>query len=197
MTAYQLEQANERKALSELAQQVASALGDGWHYLAPKDDDELTARNRYIVNGERKVSVAFVWNQRDRVSLRGTFNNGLHQHLPYRAENPEITVAISRGPAVIAREMVRRVLPAYDALLAQTKTRKAQADDYRAKQIAKLVHLGATVGLTLTPREDADRFFFDGGEVRVSDDDASVTLHGLTIEQAEQVLKLTRGERTA
>ncbi len=192
MTAYQIEQANERQALSALTRDIATALGNGWQYIAPKDDDELTSRNRYIVNGDRKVSVGFVWNQRDRVSLRGTFDNGLHQHLPYRAENPEITVAISRGPAVIAREIARRVLPAYDALLAQTKARKAEANEFRRKQVANLVALGAVVGLTLTPRDDVDRFFFDGGEVRVSDDDASVTLHGLTIEQARQILAFTR-----
>ena len=72
---------------------------------------------------------------------------------PYGIESPSITVAATRPPAEIAREITRRVLPGYRAALADVQRRQREMDT-RAAVVAEVAnHLQAAAGSRLEVRQ--------------------------------------------
>jgi len=73
------------------------------------------------------------WNKKNHLEISGSFHN-LYQHLPYQCENTSITVAKSKSPEQIARDIRKRLMPAYERVLAQAKENKIAADKREAKK---------------------------------------------------------------
>ena len=116
---------NENKpSLQELGRSVAQNMGFEWHYIPPQDEDY--GRNRAEIGGPGGCSVVITgdgynWEQSDRVEVYGTWPKSLDRRdgnrvdfMPYRDNRPDnITCAISRGSVSIARDILRRYVPAY------------------------------------------------------------------------------------
>lgn len=120
--------------VSSLAQAVAAEL----HMTAepgPAGDES----DAWLTCGQERLHVCAYAN---RIVVVGSFPSTRH---PAAVRNrPEITVNAGRGPAVIAREISRRLLPRYRAVLAEVNARNA-AD---AAEAAARNEIAATVTAT-------------------------------------------------
>jgi hypothetical protein len=69
-----------------------------------------------------------------RIVIHGELDNELSHHVPYGEHTPSITVAETRTPDAIAREIKRRLLPAYRELLVKVRESKARNDEYEQQR---------------------------------------------------------------
>jgi hypothetical protein len=116
-TTYAEERARDLRATIELARAVAPLLPRGWRFEAPGEEhywgtivrDADGARINVQVGGFRNVG---------RATFRGCwprYHDGTHYH---HGKTVEITVSAKRAAEAIAKEVVRRFLPDYDAAFA-------------------------------------------------------------------------------
>lgn len=94
------------------ASRVAAALGGGW---AAEPVHERGASLRHP-DGRALFLFApdYPWSKRGRVRVSGVYP----QHQAWRRERAEVTVGMGRDPGAVARDLRRRLLPAYEAELA-------------------------------------------------------------------------------
>jgi hypothetical protein len=128
------------------------------------------------------------------VYAKGTDGTGWH-----RQNVGEITVAISRGPATIAKEITRRFLPDYLRILTLANAKVASDIAYETDVRLNLKRLAKAADTTVT-FDDANRwdkreaFSLSIGEVygtvHASNKTATLELRSLPIKQAEEVLRL-------
>jgi len=78
-----------------------------------------------------------------RIHISGAMN-GLAKYMPYRTERESITADNRRASTAIARDIERRLLPAYRALLKTCIERKQANDEYEANKKALADRLCAT-----------------------------------------------------
>jgi len=85
----------------------------------------------------RRLHLRRLWNNQGRVEISGAYPQSDY-HLR-AADHVSITVAVSRGPAVIATEINRRLLPAYAEVLGKVQAHLAQqaADHASRAQVAE------------------------------------------------------------
>lgn len=180
---WQEEQVNERQTVSRLTLAVSRVMG--WNFLPTENGD-------YIEKDGKQISLGLVWNQKDRVVIRGSIHQ-YRDHLPYKYDNPEITVAIARGAEVIAKEITRRVLPGYEVLLTQLRNRKAAHDEHTRIVQDNLAALMAVLANVPGLRQSGDsaKFWVRHCDVEVFRDSANLKLD-LPIDVAMQVLELIR-----
>jgi hypothetical protein len=119
--------------IEHLARGAATHLG-GWQ-VRPSEGPG------YLLSGPagEELLAQRVWNDRSRVLVTGCYPAGEDT---WRLPVHEITVAAARGPAVIAREIGRRLLPGYRVDLAQQAERAARlaaGDRQRAQRVAALL----------------------------------------------------------
>ncbi len=195
--------AERTAALCGLARQVAVELRklDPLH---PWTFQEPTASTWSVYlrdAGAKRIYLQLVGNydNPDRVEISGCLNVGKnHQYVTVyengsRVSVTAITVGLSRGAQAIAKEITRRFLPEYSRIfsLAQDKVRDEQ--EYQAQVSENLQNLASAVGQSITI-DDANNFSLRNvgniyGKVRVSNDDAQLDLHNLTLAQAKHILK--------
>lgn len=145
----------EQEYLIDIASKVASLLDGDWTI----DQERLDGGYPGIfLNGPDDKSLHFVipWNNDNRLEISGSFRNGLNQHLPYSGdrEKTEITVAKSKAPEQIAKDIERRLMPPYERVLAQTKERKAKADAYEAEKMRALETIRDAMGEGASIKDD-------------------------------------------
>lgn len=126
----------EKAYLADLTDKIAILLDGVW----ATDQERLESGypGRFLNGPEDKIlHFTTPYNNTARVEINGIFHHDLSQHLPYNMnrEKTEITVARSKTPEQIARDIERRLMPPYERVLAQTKDRKAKADAYEAKKM--------------------------------------------------------------
>lgn len=106
-----------------------------------------------------------------------------------------ISVAASRGPAVIAKETVRRFLPEYTRILDLAIDQVRKDEKYLQSRQGARQRLQIAAGQIPDVSKEDDRQSFHisigevYGDVDVSDKTASVHLRSLTLEQAEKLLQ--------
>jgi hypothetical protein len=123
----------QRELTSQLAGQVAAALGERWQ---AENIDDSRDRIRNDETGETLLVGRFYDTPAGKLSLRGVLpRRGTATY--YRRPNPVINVAIRRGPEVIAAEISRRLLPGYRDALAEAVT-QCEHVDARAAQTEQL-----------------------------------------------------------
>lgn len=107
-----------------LAQEVAPLLGEGWAYDTTRDDYTWAA---FIdgPNGARLMIAAPAYTPAPaKLEINALLPDGSRDVLRYNENGRhEIGVSESRGAQVIAREITRRLLPAYLEQLADVQTR--------------------------------------------------------------------------
>jgi hypothetical protein len=105
--------------LAELAPLVAKALGEGWK----REKREGGEPTHYIalVHGDERVGLHVSYPY-GRLNISGSLTHikDTRGENPYvrGEENPKITASLDRSPEQIARDIKRRVLPGYRAVLA-------------------------------------------------------------------------------
>ncbi len=130
--------------LRDLARAVAAQL-DGFQV---QTDNEIGHAVWLGHPDGRRLFVRRPWNHHDRVEISGHYPHSDYYFGP--GEHIKITVAIAREPAAIAKEITRRLLPAYVQVLAKVQAhlaRQAADDTRRAQLAARLARLipGASV----------------------------------------------------
>lgn len=139
MNAWQMEQAEKGKKLSETTNAIAAGLGKPWTAEKPDGDNW----QHVITNGDGGklyVSIEQHGAQRGRVRVSGSLNvgrNGSYESVyenGNRVTSPDITVNPERGMEAIVKEIKRRLLPEYLRILAIAK---AQVERHNEKLMAK------------------------------------------------------------
>ncbi len=151
------------EALTKIVGEVARGfIGNQWT-LEPGNPDNSYHWAYLVGAGDARLAFSFddTWNPK-RIEIRGCYPNtkaGNFYFASYdelkQAHNDSITVAFTRSPGEIQREIARRLLPGYFVLLEEAKRRIKAADDYEAGKAAlyrELLELSGT----------ADRNHWDG-----------------------------------
>lgn len=93
----------------DLAAGVAAALGDGWKAVPSHD---LAAFLRHPDGrGLFLYALSQPWSARGRVQVTGEYP----RHQSWRRRTVQVTVGMGREPQAVARDLERRLLPAYSA----------------------------------------------------------------------------------
>ncbi len=154
-----------------------------------------------VARGEEGEAICFdVIEHQGRLSISGSFGD-CNAYLDYQAKRPKITVDAGRDPAIIAREIERKVLPDYRELLASARHHKALTEARQARIQATIEGVTAALGGTVTQVSHSPNNFC--GMVGVSskterthiyaegnsEDDYGITLRlsGLTLEQVQAI----------
>lgn len=190
MTTWAQEQATTREITRQTAGLVAAELG----FTVDTNPDVAEHRGVYLdgPDGER-LFVALDWRNADRVEISGTFP----PNDVYGLTRPEIGVSRDRGPAVIAREITRRLLPGYREQLAQVAEANARRDAARTARNAAAARIRDITGGRShddTTRSTIHLPVLDDrgyGEVTLNHDGskAEITLRSVPVEVAERLLR--------
>jgi hypothetical protein len=153
---------------------------------------------------------------KDRVSISGSLNIGRNGAFVtvyeggQRLSPGSITVALSRGPEAIAKEITRRLLPEYLRVYALAMA-KLQADNAYDFEVSANLHLLAKAVGTVVPSDknpnnsyvEAQRESISFNEdhtrgeaygiIRVSNKTAQLELRSLTLTQAVHILSYIKG----
>src|SRR6266568_3264784 len=124
------------------AKQIAPELGEGWsaqegHWVARGEGSDA-----FLV-GPDDVQLHLVaggYGRSGRLSIDGRLGDELRTHRSYRgASKTEITVADTKTGAQIARDIERRLLPAWRIVLEKAQDRKAAVDvgEHQRDQVAE------------------------------------------------------------
>jgi hypothetical protein len=186
-------------AFAELVAQVAASLGEPWRI----DTDPAWAdhHGRQLIGPQVAGHPARLffyppWNRHDRIAIQGSYprDTAVHSRAAVRVE---ITVARERGPAVIAREITRRLLPTYLEALAAVAASLAAEDAAKQARRAVATRLGAILSVEPDSHHaDPDR---DRVHVRVGDAfghvaigysaaDVRIELHAVPVAAAKAML---------
>ena len=196
----------DTKELTALTQSISDALGADWY--VPEQEGGNWARKiqHKTMNATLYIS-GDGYNKPTKCTISGGLNVGpngqyveVHENVKRndythweRVDPGSISVTIARGAAVIAKEINRRFLPEYFRILALANSQVVKENDYKKAKRANLVRLAAAAGKTLA-NDDREVFNLSAreayGDVSTSEKTASITLHSLTIEQAEAILRL-------
>jgi len=182
--------APERLTPRVLAERIAAALG-GWR-AAPNDEHrwyvELHPADRtdgYGVSVQRHDGRAVVSPCRPPRTA-----DGWTYAPPYGETWPKITVRADRSADAIAREITRRLLPAYDAMWTRYLETRAAHEAYVGETADLRGRLAAALGVV--PRGEALHVYTDAfyGDVQVSGSHARFTLSVQRPALAERLARL-------
>lgn len=176
--------------LYEHAARVANALPGAWtarrgEWWAEVRNDEAPAE---VLHVSRNGDGRYHWSGIYPRDAQG------QDQVPYRTARPTITTGPAQPVARVARDVARRLVPAYRALLAEVQARIDEANDYAAQTTRSTDRLARVLGASSRAGRDADRLFVYAGEVsgdlQISGDSVRLDLRGLTAEQAERALRV-------
>ena len=211
MSAETYEQREEREAteardkqtrLKTLAAQIPAHL-PGWTFEErPRTwNPERTGFYLVQIDGLGLIEVkGGGYQQENRIVIDPEWN-GLSNHKPWDSRLKDITVSPDKTPAQIARDIQRRLLPAYLPLLAQAAERKAASDDRDARTLANAEAFCAATGATLNKDHDGnlaqngniwlDTLHWWGGDFHITDENAvSLPRFGTTAAKAAKIIKI-------
>jgi hypothetical protein len=207
------------KALSEIALQIAAELREleplrPWTFVEPTEDTYSV----YLSNaGDARIYIGFDgYNESTRLTISGHMHigkNGSYVEVYEKGADgsgwnhvysPSITVAIKRGPKAVAKDIAKRFLPEYLRVFALAKAKVAEDNAYDTAITANLQHLAKVAGESVPEsfswrREGRKSFTWrlrgNYHTVTASAEDCSLKLDNLTLEQAEQIIRLLKTEK--
>lgn len=183
---------------TDLAEALATITGQRWRY------QPITSDTHFWLICDDDRACLNVREDRGRLEISGSFwehNTNLISYVYSVAHTPYHTIgaSASRSPLAVARDIARRLLPAFRADLAEARTRYAErlAQAQRSAQLA--ADLAALVGGSVRRPTQGDdgRSTFSAYNLDYNirldgytyGDDVTVELRGLTPEQAARVLQ--------
>jgi hypothetical protein len=195
------ERAERFKLLASTAVVVAAAMGAGWSVEPHKysefgDDSDVYLRH---TDGRRINLSISTYNYKGMVDVSGSYDYGdssLGVGFPRDVSHPGISVGLTRGGEVIAKEIKRRFLPDFDAVHARIAESIRKSTVYRDTQEGITARLAALAGAE--PRRTSPREFrlygVEGNnrhvEVKVISGVVDIKIDNLTECEAGQVLQL-------
>lgn len=200
-----------RETLRNVANYLAVFLSEGgsgwdgaskWTYTNPEGDNW---QHKIVGPDEAVIYVTLEGDTKgDRINLSGGFHIGTSKWgnseyvRPNSGVPSSISVALSRGNAVIAAELKRRYLPAYLKALAEARTQRDHNEAYHNAKLSNLQRLQNLGGDTRKLDYDAERGYLHIGEtygyIQTTDNSASLELRCLTMAQAEAIIKVLKGK---
>lgn len=186
-----------------LAREIAPALGDGWTV----DDDREPYDWAAFINGPNGATVRIGVDrygspESGKVECYAFLPNGSRDVLRYDENGRHvINVSESRGAAVIAREIARRLLPAYLEQLADVNGRIARqnaAATLRAETIESLARdfKGSVASNGHKPNEarfgHGSRDYYGSVEIRHDSKSVDLEIHGLPVDLARKIAAILR-----
>ena len=143
--------------LCALAEQIAEALGKPWTTSPPVRFHGASIhayeslQHQYLQGeGDERLELWFTRDSKmQRLTVDGRYPStarGGYIGIPHGMERPDITVAISRGTAVIAKEIARRLLPEYRKVLLAIREIKQRTDACENSQEANLKSFAEVFG---------------------------------------------------
>ena len=189
----------------EKAKEIAKSLPGFRAETCNYDDGKVNDRFAYLVGaaGEKlTLSVTSYGSQTGRIEVRGDYPRGPDGE--YLADNyvngnrlapPRISVNGNRAGNLIAKDIERRFLPGYRALLVKVNELKASRETHKNKMEHNVQALRAVYGGALNRGSDGFSLPFVNlgayGDVEsVSGESASIKLSSLPIELAKKVLQV-------
>lgn len=115
--------------LLELAQNLCRLLDGDWLIDRHRLEDGYPGIFINCADG-RCLHISIPWNRENRYEIEGSFEYGLAQHLPYMDQREKTSITVSQNKSVeqIVQDITKRLLPAYERVLAQAKENKAAHD---------------------------------------------------------------------
>ena len=121
----------------EVAQHIASQLGEGWSAVHPHEGNDRCAEAR---GPEERALVVFHDTYRNKVEVSGRYPADVDGHRPMARDTlrygekakDNANCSDKREPAAIAKECLRRVLPHYEELFAKVQMRNTRMIGGRA-----------------------------------------------------------------
>lgn len=158
--------------LPGLAAQVAWNMenSNAWYVVPIPNGEDQRATRQHITNGNGltvDLHTGFYGCGVGRVDISGDYEHDMYQYKPYNATWPHISVAASRGPAVIAKEIKRRLLPKYEPLITGMREAKACAD---ASKAAASSHIDQLLDALGGVGRRCSEQFHDGNEITLTSD---------------------------
>lgn len=167
---------------SQVAEELSRVTGETWTRTARLEDENWRAE--ISGPGEQKLFLSNTWGGKGRLYISGSFPDGVE--LPYKAERPSITVAETKNPEQIAKDVVRRLLPPYVTLLAVVLDRKAKAEEFEAGR----KRLAAEVAIVVNGNVKGEMVYSKGWDLQISGPD-SIRINGncnyLTLDQLKKI----------
>jgi len=197
-----LSTAEQSLVLNKLAAYVADYLTpEGFTYTPPSED---SYSHKLVGPNEATLYLRMTGDTKgDRVEISGGFHIGKSKYGNLEFVRPncgvpnDISVALSRGPDAIAKEIKNRYLPKYLSALTQARDQRDKAEAYTQAKLANLQRLQNLGGDARKIARDAEGGYLSIGEVyghiEATDDSARLDLRCLTIKQAEAVINLLKG----
>ena len=178
----------------DIAPAIAAALGDGWTATQSEHNE-----NAATLSGPAGAEV-FIWtnaypHRHQRAEIVGQYP----EHKPYDVKRHEITVSLDKTAEQIARDITRRLLPAYlpDLARALETQRGHEEYAYRTRLLAEQVAGCAIVSArpnewrsSETRREHSLNLSTGYGTVTVAGDSVSLELNSITPEAALRILDI-------
>jgi hypothetical protein len=170
--------------MQELAKDVAALLTGSW---TPHPNDEDGNWRAYILgaNGE-KLFLSNTWAGKDRVYASGILPNG------HTFADGGITVAATKSAAQIARDIERRLLPAYQTALAEAKDKIAKENAAEQARLATLAEVEKIIDLPFTTDHQGNRAsrYVEAGIIRVeyADNVQIERFHSVTLDQFRRIV---------
>lgn len=144
--------------LPEFTAQVAALL-PGWHHKVAPDNNQWCTT---IINGKGAGLFLrydrYTFDGSSRLSIAGSYpvHNG-HYYGPLNVKRPEITCAIKRGPAAVAKDIARRLIPKYLPLYEQAAKSAADSRAYETQGLDSLEQMATALGVTIPTHNGSRR----------------------------------------
>lgn len=194
-----------RAQLEEVALGIARFMPEGWTLEVPKAEDDISDR-KFFRKGAMRIGISLDWQKKDRLNIstwtwptytaKDRYNDrGMRTETvwprdlwdPEEKGSPDISVAVSRGPEVIAKEIKRRFLPEYERIWARCKKK---ADSYQRDNDTANAQWEEVCKL-LGKDPKYDNHYNALGPFGVQNSNGSLKLEGyVTLEQLKALAKL-------
>lgn len=209
MSAWEITSAKVREIMRQTADAVARALSEqtGSEYRVDTSERYAELIGAYIIDGPEGVRLYVTGddargsgNQRatERVRVSGSYPEGSYRKVG-RMEGFKISVKRDRGPDVIAREVVRRLLPGYVIELARVVGVIERHDAAKSSQARAVQMLSEATGWhTPTHAQDSvyvghAQDFYGSARVLHGGDSVSIEMSSVPFDLALKALKVLAG----
>ncbi len=165
-----METDTERKTIRQIAEAVAPYLGEGWTFEPVPNrtgermndlENEWETERGQIVNGVHRLYFHNMYRDKDKIHISGEFpkmSDGEEipkARRPYNNNGPWHSICVShfKAPEQIAKDIKRRLLPDYMALMVEVLAQREEIDgqyngrDSRAEAIAKILQVKPRGGI--------------------------------------------------
>lgn len=183
--------------LKSLVLLVVEALGSPWKMSS--HDAKHESSYWVHIEGENSERLSFIFGTgtrgadeaEDRITVSGSYPRCADGDYLTPSSHPSISVRVDRGPAVMARDIQRRLLSDYRVVLAEVLARKAESDSFADIWHRNMARLAVAFGAKLPSDPKTQQLDVPKGQLWVGRD---VTINRLyvTVDQALKIAAILK-----